>query len=218
MFENIGIKIETELEETFYCNYNDETIKRLAEKLSGTTNEHLIIVKYIFIYVRDNIRFGFDAVNIKASETLAKGYGACWNKALLMVTLLRNLKIPSRVVYDPLVRTFGKPCFGIMCHLSNNPFNHGLVQVFLNERWIRIDPTLDCNTFETCFKPLNISWSNEWDGKNDMKIYAESIHGPMVIIKEIDKIFSSDFGNSIPPSFLMNLMNKKLWRKTQNKI
>ncbi len=215
--DNKEIKLQNELEETYYCDYKSNNIIKHLDDLISINDSITNVVKKVFNFVQNNIKFGMDSVDVKASETLEKGYGACWNKSLLLVALLRNQHVPARVVYDQLKRDFSKPCFGLICHLSNNPFCHGLVQVYLNEKWIRIDPTLDKNTFDKCFKQLGVSWINEWDGATDMKIYAESIIGETIIIEDIDKKYSENFGNAIPPQFIKNYMNKKLWKKVNNK-
>lgn len=209
------MKLSVKLSTSNLCDYENSEIKKLSKYLKREGDE-IETIKAIFIYVRDKIKFSFDHVYVKASETLQKGHGACWNKALLLTTLLHSSNIDARIVFDPLKNNFSKPCFGIISYLSNNPFNHGLVQVSINGKWVRIDPTLDINTFNHCFKSLPINWSIDWDQKNDMQLYLKDISGKMVVIEDIESFYKSNFGNSIPPKFIMNYMNRKLWSKSNN--
>ncbi len=208
------------LKDTYYCNYNHNKINELAKNLTTTNESPAGITQNIYMYVRDSIIFGFDSVQVKASETLEKGYGACWNKALLMVALLRWNKIQSRVAWFPLRKNFSRPTFGRSYIFSNNPFNHGFVEAYLDEKWIKIDPTLDRNTYEKCFLPLNPGWGNDWNGKNNNIIYQDSIMGPSAYTTDIDNTFESDFGNSMPPRliipFISKLLNRKLWKTVGN--
>jgi transglutaminase-like putative cysteine protease len=89
----------SDLQETFYCDFGHPAIKELADKIAGEETDWRKITEATFNYVRNNIRFGCDLVKIKASETLTKGYGVCWNKALLLVALLRCKGIPARMGY-----------------------------------------------------------------------------------------------------------------------
>ncbi len=93
------------LQETFYCNYNHKAIQATAEELSRGTSDLAELAKRMFKYVRDNITFGCDLYKVKASDTLEKGFGACWNKSILLVALLRCKKIPAELGSIPLAES-----------------------------------------------------------------------------------------------------------------
>lgn len=203
---------EAFLDATYFCDFNHPAIKKAAKKLQ--TKNAVDSAKNVHEFVRERIVLCWDDCQVRASETLAKGYGACWNKALLMVAMLRFLKIPARVARYPLKSDFSKPIFGYAYLFSNNPFYHGTTQVFLNGSWIEIDPTLDKYVFEKCIAPLNVSWSNAWDGVNNHVIYVESIVGDLQYVSDIDLTYKNNFGNRKTPAFVGNWLNKSVWAKT----
>ncbi len=71
-------EMENMLKETFFCNFNHPSIQKLAENLAIDGKDPIKITETIFKYVRDNIRFGADIAQVKASDTLEKGtaYGS----------------------------------------------------------------------------------------------------------------------------------------------
>ena len=190
-------------------------------KASKDPNE---LTKDIFMFVRDKIIFGGDHWQVKASETLKKGYGACWNKNLLMIALLRYYKIPSRLKANPVKNDFMKSAMGAAYLTVSNPFYHCFTEVYLDGRWIAVDSTLDKNTYDTFFMPRNVDWEIDWNGTSDMQLYTESIVGPAVLYSDIDRalIFNLDshFLFKYESRFILNLWlkigNKKMWRKAGN--
>ncbi len=102
----------------------------------------------LFNFVRDQIVYNFGpALNSRAdwlaSATLARGNGFCQQKATLLATLLRAAGVPSQLAFQDikdykLLDSRFAPMVpdGIIRY-------HGLTAVYLNGRWLRIDPTLD---------------------------------------------------------------------------
>jgi transglutaminase-like putative cysteine protease len=199
-----------------YCDFDHPAIAGLAKDLAKGEPDHSRVTLAAFKYIRDNIRFGFDLVQVKASETLAKGYGVCWNKSLLLVSLLRCNKIPARMAYYPLKREFIRPAMGEACQTLSEPFNHCFTQVLLNGEWIAADATLDTPTYRKLFLPRKVSWGIEWDGKQDMQLYSEHIAGPPVVIEDIDAAIRQDMGNVLPPpseaEAFFGPANQQMWQ------
>jgi transglutaminase-like putative cysteine protease len=209
------------LQETFFCNFNHASIQSLARTLAEDEKDKKKITETIFKYVRDKIRFGVDIAQVKASDTLEKGYGACWNKALLMVALLRYNKIPSRVAYNPVKREFMKPAMG-EAHLNlPESIDHCFAQVYLDGKWVSVDPTLDNKTYEKLFVPFNVSWNIDWNGSGDSQLYTENICGPVNFYQDIDKAFQSEVANFLPPKSeaipFANEANKEMWEMVDRK-
>jgi transglutaminase-like putative cysteine protease len=190
---------QVHLQKTVYCDFEHPAVSALAEELSNAASNPVTVAVATFNLVRDKIRFGFDLVRVKASETLAKGYGSCWNKSLLLVALLRKNKIPAQMAFYPVKREFMRPAMGELCQTLAEPFNHCFTQIELNGKWIAADATLDSSTYRKLFKPHQVPWGIDWDGKKDMQIYTEHIIGPAVIIKDIDTVIQKDVGNVLPP-------------------
>jgi hypothetical protein len=199
------------LQETYYCDFNNPIIQNISKHI--LESKHHTVIR-IFNFVRDNYPLCADVVKVKASETAEKGYGACWNKALVMTALLRNSSIPSRMVKHPLKREFLEPLMGDDVQFLNNPFYHCFVQVLIEGKWIFADPSLDSKSYEVLYRPLNVKWNITWDGKTDHIIHNDKILGPIEIIDDIDNSFNSGLGNNSTPEFLIPLLNRKYWEKT----
>lgn len=206
------------IQETTFCDVNHPAISSLAKKLANGETNTRKITQSVFKHVRDNIRFGFDIVQVKASETLAKGYGVCWNKALLMVALLRSNKIPARLAYNPVKRDFMRPAMGDAIQTLPETINHCFAQVQLDGEWIAIDATLDDATYHKLFAPHNVAWGIDWNGKEDVRLYTENIAGPVDFFEDIDAAIQQNAGNSMPlppPSeaeAFFGPVNQQMWQ------
>ncbi len=212
------------LSKTYFCNYSHKEIRSIANDLVKASKVPNDLTKDIFMFVRDKIIFGGDHWQVKASETLKKGYGACWNKNLLLIALLRYYKIPSRLKANPMKNDFMKPAMGAAYLTVSSPFYHCFTEVYLDGRWIAIDPTLDKNTYNTFFMPRDVDWGIDWNGASDMLLYTESVAGPVESYTDIDQALlfnlNSHFLFRHESRFVLKLWlkfgNKKMWRKTGN--
>ena len=207
---------QAHIQKSVYCDFDHPAVSRLAMDLAKGKADPLNVTLAAFKHIRDNIRFGFDLVRVKASETLAKGYGVCYNKSLLLVALLRSNKIPARMAYNPLKREFMRPAMGEACQTLTETFNHCFTQVQLNGKWVAVDSTLDTSTYQKLFKPHQVSWGIDWDGEKDMQLYTEHIAGPAVVIEDIDAAIQQDVGNILPPpseaEAFFGPANQQMWQ------
>lgn len=214
--------MEDTLQKTYYCNYGHPDIHKIANSLKENDDNPAIIAERTFYFVRDSINFGFDLFQTRASDTLKRGYGACWNKSLLLIALLRCNEIPALFGSIPLKRDFIKPVIGFLHLLANTPYNHCLVHAYINNRWIILDPVLDKKTYETFFIPMSVEWGIDWNGEDDVNLYTESIQGSPTIHSEIDKAVNERVGNSEPPRPIAiignRLVNKHILRKIDSAI
>jgi len=210
--------MKASLKETYFCDFNNPVIQNLAKEVSENTDDPITIAENAFYYVRDNIVTGYDIYKVKASDTLKKGYGVCWGKANLLIALLRCNKIEAKFGTIPVHRKFIEPLIGNFYHLVNSPYNHCVAHVFLNDRWVILDPILDRKTYDSFFSPKNVPWGIDWNGKDDCRLYTESVVGKPEIHEDIDEAISKKAGNSELPAFmalkLYNYFNKRIWRKT----
>jgi len=186
------------IQETVFCDANHPAVSHLAKQLANGETDPRKITEVVFKHVRDNIRFGFDAVQVKASETLAKGYGVCWNKALLMVALLRSNRIPARLAYNPVKREFMMPAMGEAIQTLPEIMNHCFVQVRLDGEWIAIDATLDKGTYQKLFVPHKVAWGIDWNGREEMQLYTENIAGAVGCFEDIDGAIRQNVGYTLP--------------------
>lgn len=202
---------------TYYCDHGHPDIQEIAAELKSEDKNLLTIARRTFYFVRDGFPFGFDLYQRKASETLKRGYGACWNKSLLLVALLRCNQIPVHFGSIPLKRDFVQPAIGGWHRLANSPYNHCLVHAFLNNRWTLLDVPLDKKTFNALFLPLGVSWGIDWNGKEDVHLYRESVVGSPQIHPDIDATLNQKVGNTELPKCLALIGNRfvniRMWKR-----
>lgn len=216
---------EKHLQSTRYCDHSHPSIQTLSRALTQRTEDDLHFIKKAFFHVRDEIRFGADIWKVKASDTLKKCYGACYNKNLLFMAILRSQGIPCVLGANPMSRKFTKPNAGFAHLLISNPFYHCFTRVCFREKWIHLDPTLDKDNYETFFKPLEKSWDIDWNRKGMTPLYSESIIGEPIEIKDIDAELTSNLNSWFifkhEPDFLLKFWlwagNRTMWEKIDKK-
>ena len=65
------------LKETYFCDFNHKSIRSFANDLIEASKDPIELTKHFFMFIRDKIIFGGDHWQVKASEPIEKGYGAC---------------------------------------------------------------------------------------------------------------------------------------------
>ena len=71
-------------------------LKSEERKILGREPTKKEMAMKIYLFVRDEIKFGSDLFSRKASETLMRRVGQCIHKTNLQVALCRAVKIPAR--------------------------------------------------------------------------------------------------------------------------
>ncbi len=124
------------LECSEYVDYDNEAVRKQADRFKSISETELDLVKNTFYFVRDNIKHSWDVqdrrVTFCASDVLKEGVGICWAKANLFAALLRANGIPCGFSHQRL--TLGDtPDTGYCIH--------GLNTVYLSslDKWIRLD-------------------------------------------------------------------------------
>jgi transglutaminase-like putative cysteine protease len=209
--------LEDMVKETYFCDFGHKEIRRVAEELRKSRDDHTELAKSIFGFVRDQIVFGFDPWQVRASDTLQKGYGMCSNKALLMVALLRYHRIPARLASLAIKREFLRPAWGPWCLLMPRTLNHVIAQVCLEGQWNSVDLTLDKATYERLYLPSGISWGIDWNKGTDCLVFEDKIAGPVEPYYDIDEALRANAGNPLPPEFMVRpfftFINKRMWKE-----
>lgn len=186
--------IENFLKPTEFCDYTHPDIQTIVRKFKqGSDNQKELALK-IFYFVRDSIHYSVGNWNKKASHTLKQKHGTCTNSANLFVALARACKIPAGYGVLDVV---GPEYFGpiILPHFSkviSKKSKHVYVHVFLEEKWIKVDPSDD--------EPLSINTEHlnpqsrlvDWNGINDAVLNLNPTHiikdsGPLTSIDHILK-------------------------------
>ena len=129
------------LKETHMLDFNDSRIQSLIENRGWKNLEQFECIKAIYLYVRDEILFGYNIDDsISASKVLSDGYGQCNTKGTLFMALLRACKIPCRVHGFTIDKQLQKGAMtGIV--YKNAPQNvfHSWVEVYLDDTWYELE-------------------------------------------------------------------------------
>jgi transglutaminase-like putative cysteine protease len=72
--------IQDYLAATDFCDSDSQAIKSKAKMLTDNAESPREAAERIFYFVRDEILFGLDRRDVKASQTLQKGFGFCVTK------------------------------------------------------------------------------------------------------------------------------------------
>lgn len=154
------------LESTEYLDYDSPEIQAVVAEFSNGDVSDLEKAKAIYLKVRDGWRYNpylisLDRKNYVASGIAKKSEGHCVDKAILLIACLRAVRIPARIrlakvtnhiAVERLTERFG----------SNVLTPHGMVDVFLENKWVKATPAFNKELCELCnVAPL------EFDGEND---------------------------------------------------
>lgn len=113
--------------------------------------------------VQHGIPYALDEWDVKASQTLKKGYGMCMNKTNLAVAELRSIAIPARYrlvlirrnEWFESVVTRGDEELAQMYHSLPENIQHVLCEVYLEGQWEDFDVSRD-EALEKSFQLLGI--------------------------------------------------------------
>ncbi|MCM8804657.1 MAG: transglutaminase family protein [Candidatus Omnitrophica bacterium] len=164
------------LSPTKICDTENADIKMKAYLLTKNSYSEKQKAIDIFNFVRDEIKYRFDYPYTKASETLKKGYGNCFNKTNLQIALLRNCNIYSgykvylikKEIFFPIVPEE-------IYKMISQPTIHVSCVIYFNERWIEIDSTIDFELYNHIYRNME-NWKYvKWDGERDVRIPEEYI-------------------------------------------
>jgi transglutaminase-like putative cysteine protease len=154
------------LQPTQFIDSDSSEIIEYAETVAGDEATDIDKAVRLYYAVRDNIyydpyRIDFSQNALKASVVLARGYGFCISKAVLLAALARATNIPSRLGFADVKN-----------HLTTERFNrlmqtdvyvyHGYTELFLEDKWVKSTPAFNLSLCERFgVNPL------EFDGKSD---------------------------------------------------
>lgn len=154
------------LSSTYFFDYESEEIQELVSEYKKPFLSAKEKTKLLYLKIRDSWRYhpytlSFSRENYKASVISKKTKGHCVDKSILLIACLRALGIPARIHLakvknhigvERLIQKFG----------SNELTNHGMVNVLLNGKWVKLSPAFNasmCKMFNV--EPL------DFDGEKD---------------------------------------------------
>jgi len=160
------MNINNNLKPTDFIDSDNDAIIHFTNRVIGTEQDPKQQAIKLYYAVRDDIRYDpyqiqFTPQGLKASTTLAQGYGYCVAKAVLLAAVGRAAGIPSRVGFSDVKN-----------HLSSEKLKkimqsdifvwHGYTEFYLDDTWVKVTPAFNkllCD--KAGIKPL------EFDGVND---------------------------------------------------
>ncbi len=186
---------------TYFFDFENEDIQHLIKEFQSDSLSQKEKAIQVYLKIRDGWRYNAYQINFnkeafRASEISQRSEGHCLDKAVLLTTCLRGLGIPARVhlakvknhiAVDKLIEKFG----------TNELTPHGMVGVFLNEKWVKSSPAFNASLCEKCnVVPL------DFDGEND-SIFQEYNRGGNEFMEYIE-----DYGHfeDLPLDFILQNM------------
>ena len=192
---------DTFLRATQFCDVTNPDVISLAEALRRNSQRESAVA--VFRHVRDEIAYEVGNWQRTASQTVHRGRGTCTNAANLMVALLRSLGIPAGY---GVMTVNGQDYFGPaiprrLCSRVSQRSRHFYVCVWLDDHWIRCDPS-DDTAFAVASQYVNPQCTLvDWDGHDDALLHLDPAH----IIEDLHPLADIDAWMAKPMRTAMRL-------------
>ena len=171
---------------TKYCDVENSDVQGKVKQILSSSGDSNTAVR-IFDWVRDEVKYGFDFWNVKASETLRKMSGMCANKANLQIAMLRAAGIPAAYrtlrIRKEAIRTIAND---ELYRESAEAIIHVYCCVLLNGEWISADATVDRELYEAAYLMVPDWEYLRWDGRSDLRISSSYIVEDLGLHSNID--------------------------------
>ncbi|MDD4333476.1 MAG: transglutaminase family protein [Patescibacteria group bacterium] len=171
MEKNFANKLSDFLQPTNFCDFQDDKIANLADKITAGCQTDRDKAIACFNYVKNGYKYAFGNWRMRASEFAGKKSGMCTLKSNLLVALLRHFNIPAgfrvvRINAQDVFQVFTKIDY-LHEKMSKNSV-HIFANVYLDNHWIDIDPSLDEKLVKGLIK-INYgkNLNKNWDGIHD---------------------------------------------------
>jgi hypothetical protein len=200
------------LRATELCDSNHDEIKAQAQKLVENAESPKEAVLNIFHYVRDQIMFGMDHCDVKASETMNKGMGFCITKTNLQVALLRAAKIPARYHRAVLSKSCLKGIISAFAYRAtpDRIWWHPWCECFLSGKWTSCDSLLDKALYEALRNKGTIRTEQiptiDWNGEDDLNTMHTWMLEDLGTFGSLDDLFNKVQKEVLPPKFIAGFL------------
>ncbi|WP_333968510.1 transglutaminase family protein [Aquimarina algiphila] len=191
------------LASTYYFDYETDKIQELVKEFKTDTLTPKEKAIGLYLKIRDEWRYDpYQISLIKegyiASNIAQRPKGHCVDKSILLIACLRAVKIPARIHLakvknhigvERLIEKFG----------TNELTPHGMVNVFLDGKWLKVSPAFNKALCRKCnVAPL------DFDGEND-SMFQEFNNAGNVFMEYLD-----DYGHfeDVPLDFIFNNMKE----------
>lgn len=185
------------LKPTYYFDFDNDLIQNLISEVKKDDSKNNQAIR-IYTKIRDEwlydpYHISFSKQKYSASHIAQKTTGNCVEKSILLIACLRALNIPARlhlgkvknhIAVERLEEKFG----------TNELTPHGMVNVFLNNEWLKMSPAFNatlCEKFNV--EPL------EFDGYTNSYLQQYNTQGDLFIE------YLEDYGhfNDVPLKFMI---------------
>ena len=185
------------LQSSYFFDFEDGSVQALIAEFKDDELSEKDKAIGIYNKIRDNWKYDPYSIslsegNFRASVIAAKESGNCVEKSILLIACLRGLGIPARLhlgkvknhlAVERLTEKFG----------SNELTPHGMVNVFLDGKWLKMSPAFNatlCEKFNVA--PL------DFDGENDSFLQQYNAVGDLFME------YTDDYGHfkDVPIAFM----------------
>ncbi len=185
------------LKPTYYFDFDNNLIQNLISEIKKDDSKNNQAIR-IYTKIRDEwlydpYHISFSKQKYRASHIAQKTTGNCVEKSILLIACLRALNIPARlhlgkvknhIAVERLEEKFG----------TNELTPHGMVNVFLNNEWLKMSPAFNatlCEKFNV--DPL------EFDGYTNSYLQQYNTQGDLFME------YLEDYGhfNDVPLKFMI---------------
>jgi len=189
--------------ETPMLDFNHPKIQTLIEQRNWRLLSQFDVIGEIYNYVRDEVRFGYNADDrLSASQVLKDGYGQCNTKGTLLIALLRALGVSTRfhgfTIFNELQRG-AIPNY--LFFFAPTRIIHSWVEVYQNGRWLNLEGYIIDQAY---LKQIQHSFANQSEGFSGFGIATKCLAAPDIDWKGEDTYIQSegiadDFGEYTQP-------------------
>jgi hypothetical protein len=197
---------------TGLCDCDSVAIRGKDREITEDAADPQEAATKIFYHVRDQIQFGMDHCDVKASDTLRKGIGFCITRTNPQVALLRAVSIPARYHQGILSKDSLKgiiPTFGHK-FTPDRIWWHPWCECYLSERWIPCDTLLDKRLYDSLLNKGRIRKGKiptiDWDGVHDLNTMTQWLLEDVGPADSMDQVFKKVQKEVLPPRIIAGIL------------
>jgi hypothetical protein len=198
------------LRATELCDSNSEDINNKALELISDSETPKDTAINIFYFIRDEIPYLLDLADLKASDTLRKRWGECYNKTNLQIALLRAAGIPARYHRLAIRKEMFQGIFSNFVYRTvpevaeTRPY----CECYLSGKWIACEGLYDIQLFEAMKKKGFTATKKipniDWDGENDLILDIPWIVKDLGTFSSYDDVFMES-ASQAGPKFIQRI-------------
>jgi hypothetical protein len=217
--------VDDYLKATKLCDCDNEEIKRKAQELIKDATTPKEAASKIFYFIRDEVVYGLDFVDAKASHTLRTRLGDCILKSNLQIALLRAVEIPARYHRVALRKEVLQGIFSDSAYQSVPEVvdYHPYCECYLSGKWVACATLFDKGLFKAMVEKGFLTASQistiDWDGEHDTTVVTPWVVKDYGTFASLDDLWieTQQFFDKRYPRILQRIANYFSNRHT-NKI